>query len=165
MVMATAIPDWVTNTRLRGWVTEMVALCRPDLVRWCDGSQAEYDALCDELVQSGTFIRLNPEHHPGSFLARSDPGDVARVEDREMLADTMLSETSTLGVRFHAAERRVQARTMVEVETPYGKVRVKVAGNGGFAPEYEDCRTLAMEKNVPLPTIFAAVSQSYLNQK
>jgi uncharacterized protein (DUF111 family) len=51
------------------------------------------------------------------------------------------------------------------VETAYGKVRVKVAGNGSFSPEYEDCRKLALEKNVPLPTILAAAGQSYLNQR
>ena len=68
-------------------------------------------------------------------------------------------------MRFHAAERRVQARHVVEVETPYGKVRVKVAANGGFSPEYEDCRKLAIEKNIPLPAILAAAGQSYLNQK
>jgi len=103
------------------------------------------------------------------FMKKNRPGVmlrvVARVEDREMLADTILAETSTLGVRFHAAERRVQARRMVDVETPYGKVRVKVAASGGFAPEYEDCRKLAIEKNVPLPAVLAAAGQSYLNQK
>ena len=69
------IPEYVTNTKLRDWVQEMVALCQPDSVHWCDGSQAENDALCEEMVQSGTFIRLNPEKRPNSYLCRSDPSD------------------------------------------------------------------------------------------
>src|ERR1700686_4626995 len=76
------IPSYVINTNLRDWVEEAVALCKPDEVHWCDGSQEEYDDLCQKMVQSGTFIRLNPSKRPGSFLARSDSGDVARVEDR-----------------------------------------------------------------------------------
>ncbi len=79
------IPDYVHHTRLRQWVEEMVALCKPDQVHWCDGSQSEYDALCQLLVENGTFTRLNPELRPNSYLARSDPDDVARTEDRTFI--------------------------------------------------------------------------------
>jgi phosphoenolpyruvate carboxykinase (GTP) len=73
------------NEKLLNWVNETVELCQPDDVRWCDGSQAENDELCGVLVQAGTFIRLNQEKRPGCFLAQSDPGDVARVEDRTFI--------------------------------------------------------------------------------
>lgn len=76
------VPDYVQHGRLRNWVTEMASHLQPASIHWCDGSQEEYDAVCDLLVQSGTFIRLNQEKRPNSFLSRSDPSDVARVEDR-----------------------------------------------------------------------------------
>jgi phosphoenolpyruvate carboxykinase (GTP) len=79
------IPDYVKNAKLRNWINKMVELCRPDHVYWCDGSQEEYDNLCQQMVEAGTFIRLNQELRPNSFLARSDPDDVARVEDRTFI--------------------------------------------------------------------------------
>ncbi len=78
-------PEYVRNGALIRWVEKMVQLCKPDEVHWCDGSPEEYDHLCAKLIEAGTFIRLNDELRPNSFLARSDAGDVARVEDRTFI--------------------------------------------------------------------------------
>src|SRR6185436_18173522 len=80
-----SVPDYVKNVKLRQWVDEASQLCQPADIHWCDGSNEEYKKLCDVLVASGTFIRLNETKRPNSFLSRSDPGDVARVEDRTFI--------------------------------------------------------------------------------
>jgi phosphoenolpyruvate carboxykinase (GTP) len=73
------------NQALQAWVDEMTALCQPERVHWCDGSQAEYDDLCEQMVQAGTYFRLSESKRPNSFLCRSNPRDVARVEDRTFI--------------------------------------------------------------------------------
>ncbi len=74
-----------SNPRLLAWVEEVVKLCKPARVHWCDGSQAEYDALCELMVKGGTFTRLNEKLRPGCYLARSHPSDVGRTEDRTFI--------------------------------------------------------------------------------
>lgn len=102
------------------------------------------------------------------IMKKGRPGNLLRViakpEDREMLAQQVFAETSTLGVRVYSAERRVRARTFTNVETPYGSVRVKVSSEGDFAPEYEDCRKLAVERGVPLKQVIAEATYAYLNR-
>ena len=73
------------NEKLRSWVEETAQLCQPDNIYWCDGSQEENERLCEALVQKGTFVRLDPAKRPGSYLARSNPEDVARVEGRTFI--------------------------------------------------------------------------------
>ena len=80
--MSATTPPPTKNQKLLTWVSDMTALCQPDQVVWADGSQAEYDGLCEQMVQSGTFIRLSQAKRPNCFLARSHPSDVARVEER-----------------------------------------------------------------------------------
>ena len=99
-------------------------------------------------------------------MKKSRPGTllsvIARPEDREALARIVFEETTTLGLRIYAAERRVKERHSMEVATPHGTVRIKVAENGSFAPEYEDCRDLARKTGLPLKQILAAANLAYL---
>jgi pyridinium-3,5-bisthiocarboxylic acid mononucleotide nickel chelatase len=115
----------------------------------------------ETLLAAGALdVSLTPQ-----FMKKNRPGIrlevLAKLEDRERLARMVLDETTTLGIRMYTAERRVAERQIVEVETPYGKVRIKVSPHG-FAPEYEDCRALAGKAGVPLKTVLAEASFAYL---
>jgi phosphoenolpyruvate carboxykinase (GTP) len=105
-------PRYVKNQALRTWVEELAGLCQPESVYWCDGSEREYNAMCERLVQSGTFIRLNQEKRPNSFLARSNPGDVARVEDRTFICTVNKGDA---GPTNNWAEPRAMKQTLHEL--------------------------------------------------
>lgn len=77
--------NWTSNQKLKEWITKTIDLCEPDKVHLCDGSQEEYDQLCDQMVRSGTFTKLNESKRPHSYYCRSDISDVARVEDRTFI--------------------------------------------------------------------------------